>query len=107
MSKNNSKIRTRVFLADKRGLMQLAYGLITGTSTTYTNFKFLPVLAESLSDTDLEQLTREIMRIMDIGAIESAMLKKQSFVDQAFMRKQVEDFKSLDVSQYLPGNCNE
>lgn len=93
--------RFRVFLSSKKDIAEVAYGLTSGTSVTYSNLKLLPKIAETLTDGDLETLVKEVMQILDIGAIESALLRKRNYISHKRNTEAVEQFKNLDMSHLL------
>ena len=99
-----------VFLSPKSEIFEVAFGLVNNSSTTYGNLKLLPAIAEHLEDDDFDTLVKEVMQLLDIGAIESTKVKKSRYTASLRAASAINDFKNLDISQYiptLPGNRNE
>ena len=93
----------KVFIAPKTEIYELAYQLVNGSSTRYHNLKLIPDLVGGLlTDHEVETLIREIMQILDIGAIESTHLRKFRFDAALRNNAATEEFKNLDISQYIP-----
>ena len=103
----SNKYKYRVFLSPKTEIYDTAYKIVDGSSTVYANFQLIPKLASVLSDSDFEKLINEIMRVLDIGAIESTNVRKARYDATRQANAAIDKFKNLDVSQYLIGNSNE
>jgi hypothetical protein len=99
-----NKYQFRVFLSPKTEVYDVAYGLADGSSTIYRNLKLIPKLSATLSDDDFELLVKELTQILDIGAIESGRVRKLRYSASVKAKIAVDEFKNLDVSQYLPKN---
>ena len=105
----SKKYKYRVFLSPKSEIFEVAFGLVNNTSTIYNNLKVLPALAEQLEDDDFDTLVKEVMQLLDIGAIESARVKKSRYNASLRAVAATSEFKNMDVSQYIPtssGNSN-
>lgn len=103
------KYKFKVFLSPKSEIYELAFQLVSGSSERYRNLKLIPDLANKLNDDDFETLIKELMQVLDLGAIESAHVRKSRFESSLRAKVAVEEFKNFDVSQYIPsqGNRNE
>jgi hypothetical protein len=98
----SKKYKFRVFLSPKSEIYELAFQLVEGSSERYRNLKLIPELANKLNDDDFETLIKELMQVLDLGAIESSHVKKSRFDASLRANAAIEEFKNLDVSQYLP-----
>lgn len=96
------KHKFRVFLSPKSEIFEVAFGLVNNTSPRYSNFKLLPTLAKHLNDDDFDTLVKEVMQLLDIGAIESTKIRKSRYKASLQAASAIDDFKKLDVSQYIP-----
>jgi ribulose kinase len=103
----SKKHKYRVFLSPRLEIYDTAYKIVDGSSTAYVNFQLIPKLASVLSDDDFEKLIHEIMRVLDIGAIESTNVRKIRYDATLQAKAAIDKFKSLDMVQYLPGKSNE
>lgn len=95
------KYKFRVFLSPKSEIFEVAFGLVN-KSSTYNNLKLLPAMAQHLNDDDFDTLVKEVMQLLDIGAIESSKVRKSRYDAALRVASAVSDFKNLDISQYLP-----
>ena len=98
----SKKYKFRVFLSPKSEIFEVAFGLVNNTSTHYNNLKLLPAIAQHLEDDDFDTLVKEIMQLLDIGAIESSKVKKSRYDASLRATSSINDFKNLDISQYIP-----
>jgi hypothetical protein len=100
----SKKYKYKVFFSAKTEIYELAYQLADNSSERYHNLKLIPELASNLTDYDFEILIKELMQVLDIGAIESTHVRKARF-DAALRTKAiVDEFRNLNTSQYLPPN---
>ena len=105
----SKKYKFRVFLSPKSEIFEVAFGLVNASSA-YNNLRLIPSIAEHLEDDDFDTLVKEVMQLLDIGAIESAKVKKSRYVASLQAASAIDNFKKLDVSQYIPthpSNRNE
>ena len=98
----SKKYKYKVFLSPKVEIYELAFQLVNATSERYRNLKLIPELANNLNDDDFETLVKEVMQVLDLGAIESSHVRKTRFNASVRNSVAIEDFKNMDVSKYLP-----
>ena len=97
----SKKYKFRVFLSPKSEIFEVAFGLVNASSA-YNNLRLIPELAEHLQDDDFDMFVTEVMQLLDIGALESAKVKKSRYKTSLQNTAAIDDFKNLDISQYLP-----
>lgn len=86
----------------KQHIKGLAFDVLNGTHDKYEQLPFLGEFAETLDDDNFELLFKDVLRLIEIGAIENQSIKKEYNRTVALRKEAVDAFKNLDITQWLP-----